>query len=387
MIPRLIEPNILKTLKDLQKVILIFGPRQAGKTTLVKSIQTKLEKRKAAVLYLNCDLEEDRNIINTTAITPLKKLFASKNVLLIDEAQHLDNPGLTLKIIYDNFPKLKTIATGSSSFQLKNSVSDALTGRYIDFTLYPLSFSEIASFYNFSKNQVVRKQQADYVLPSLLLYGLYPEIYLEIKPVNKQLLLTKITESYLFKDILMFQKIRRSQAIVNLAKALAYQVGSEISENELANRLKIDRKTVASYLDILEQAFVIVRVFPFSKNPRREIGKNYKVFFLDNGIRNSLIGDFHPLAIRADMGELWENFIITERLKLAANKGKTIQYHFWRTFAGAEIDWLERKPGGKLQAFECKYSKAKLSRSAHAFSRKYKTKVHLINKETYLSYI
>lgn len=387
MIPRLLEKPITKTLETIPKLVLVFGPRQAGKTTLLKSIKTQLEKERKKVLYLNCDLAEERHVINTTALASLKKLLAGNNVVLIDEAQRLDNSGLTLKIIHDNFPKIRAVATGSSSFRLKNKASDALTGRYIDFTLYPFSFSEMIRYQKLSKNPALRKQEADALLESMLLYGFYPDVYLESSPELKQRFIKNIIDSYLFADVLSFARIRHSQAIVDLARALAYQTGSEINENELAKRLKIDRKTVVNYLDVLEQSFVIIRVHPYSKNPRREIGRNYKVFFLDLGIRNGLIGDFNKLSLRSDIGALWENFIIVERLKLAANQAESLQYNFWRTYNGAEVDWIERRGSKAMEAFECKYRHAKLSRGAKMFSKYYKTPVQLITTETYLEYL
>ena len=244
------------------------------------------------------------------------------DVLIIDEAQRLDNPGLTLKVTYDNFPKVKVLATGSSSFDLKNKLSDPLTGRYLDFTLYPLSLTEVLNINKSSLPEALIKNQADALLPQLMLYGLYPDIYLQTNPQEKELFLDKIVESYLFKDILTFQRVKNSQAIKDLTRALAYQIGSEVNENELANRLKIDRKTVVSYLDVLEKAYVIVSNHPYSKNPRREIGKNYKIYFVDLGIRNSLIGDFNALSLRSDAGFLWENFLFMERRKLFANTCK-----------------------------------------------------------------
>lgn len=387
MIPRLLEPVVLATLKSLLKLILVFGPRQAGKTTLLKSLKTKIEKQGQRVLNLNCDLEEERTVINTTSLVQLRQLLGKANVLLLDETQRLDNPGLTLKIIHDNFPEIRVVATGSSSFNLKNAVSDALTGRYLDFALYPLSWLEVTSYQGFSENPALFSQQAVNLLPRTLLYGFYPEIYLASPPASKLLLLSKIVESYLFKDILAFQKVRHSQAIVDLARALAYQIGSEINENELANRLKIDRKTVVNYLDLLEQTFVIIKVHPFSRNPRREIGRNYKIYFLDTGLRNALIGDFHSLEIRSDLGALWENFLIAERIKKVANQGKTLNYYFWRTYGGAEVDWLEQKIDEPWQAFEFKYSKANLSRGTISFTKQYQIPVQLVSTENYLGFI
>lgn len=386
MIPRLIEKHILNNLNSLQKISLILGARQVGKTTLIKNIQKTFEAKDKRVLYLDCDTEEEKNVINTTSKTSLRQLVSNIDLLVVDEAQRLDNPGLTLKIIYDNFPQVKVLATGSSSFELKNKMSDPLTGRYVDLILYPLSFTEILASQD-SANDKLAKNQADALFPQVLLYGFYPDVYNEGNPQNKQLFLNKIAESYLFKDILSFGNIRNSQAIKDLARALAYQIGSEVNENELSGRVKIDRKTVVSYLDILEKSFVIKKIHPYSKNPRREIGRNYKVYFVDLGIRNVLIGDFNPVAIRSDAGFLWENFLFIERMKVFANNNKPFVYNFWRSYGGAEVDYIEKPQDSIIKAYEFKLKANSVSRGAHSFLKQYGIKVKLINQDNYLQFI
>lgn len=395
MIPRLIEDLVMSNLISSKKIILVLGARQVGKTTLVRDISQRLEAKgnkqsfsANKIIYLNCDIDEERNLINTTSKTLLEHLLLSKaDILLIDEAQRLDNPGLTLKIIHDNFPQVKVLATGSSSFDLKNKLSDPLTGRYLDFMLYPLSLTEILEVGEFSKNSALLKNQADMLLPQVMLYGLYPDVYLESNPGQKQILLDKIVESYLLKDILSFQRVKNSQAIKDLTRALAYQIGSEINENELSSRLKIDRKTVVSYLDILEKAYVIVRTHPYSQNPRREIGKNYKIYFVDLGIRNALIGDFNPVELRRDLGFLWENFLFIERRKLYANSQKSLTSYFWRSYSGAEVDYIEKVANRDIQAFEFKYMGNVLSRGTSSFVNEYGIKVKLITRENYFEFI
>lgn len=377
MIPRLIQENIIKCLTTQPVITLLLGARQVGKTVLVKDIQAKLETSGKKVLYLNCDLDESLAAIDTTSHTLLDQLVKNIDYLFIDEAQRLTNAGLTLKILLDNFPAVKVLATGSSGFELKNKLSDALTGRYLDFILYPLSFVEIIN----------DKYQAAALLPQILIYGLYPGIYNTGDPAQKQLLLGKIVESYLFKDILAFQKIRFSQAIKDLTAAIAYQVGSEVNEDELANRIKIDRKTVVSYLDILEKSYVIFRLYPFSNNPRREIGRKYKIYFTDLGICNALIGDFNPLSLRPNPGQFWENFLIVERLKSYANANLPVSSHFWRSYGGAEVDYLEKSSNRKQIAFEFKYGTGKLSKGAHSFTKEYGPLVTLINQDNYLLFI
>lgn len=387
MIPRLIENLILSSLKDSGKIILVLGARQVGKTTLVKDISSKLEGEGRKVLYLNCDLAEDYATINTNSKSVLERLLSNIDVLLVDEAQRLDNPGLTLKIIYDNFPKVRVLATGSSSFELKNKLSDPLTGRFLDFTLYPFSFTEILQTADSSFNEVLVKNRADALLPQVMLYGLYPEVYLANTPEQKQALLERLIDSFLFRDILSFQRVKNSQAIKDLTKALAYQIGSEVNENELANRLKIDRKTVVSYLDILEKSYIIESLHPYSKNPRREIGSHYKIYFTDLGLRNALIGDFNQVGLRADVGFLWENFLFIERRKLFANVGKSASSNFWRSYSGAEVDYIEKATNKGLRAFEFKYGTGSLSKGAGSFTNDYKISVKLINTENYLEFI
>ena len=386
MIPRFLEETIIERCTSLHKVILILGARQVGKTTLLHALESRLARAGRRVRYLNCDVEEERRAIDTTARTLLDRLVAGVDVVLVDEAQRLDNPGLTLKILYDLYPQLVVIATGSSSFDLRNRVTDALTGRYLDFTLFPFSLGEMLTASGVLSDLALRQPSADALLPGLLLYGLYPEIYLAGDPKTRQLLLAKLVESYLFKDILAFQRIRYSQVMVDLARALAYQVGNEVNETELASRLKIDRKTVVSYLDILEKAFVIARLHPFSNNPRREIGKQAKIYFLDLGIRNALINDFNDLAIRADRGRLWENFLVVERLKHFANRGETVRSRFWRAYGGAEVDYLEETADG-VHAYEFKVGAGSVRAGGDAFRRAYGVGVQLVNQENYLDFV
>lgn len=388
MIPRLIEDLVLYKLSTSGKIIILLGARQVGKTTLIRDyIKQKLITSNKKVLYLNCDIEEEKKALNLPSIATLEKLVAGIDVLLIDEVQNLENPGLTLKVIHDNFLQVKVLATGSSSFDLKNRLSDPLTGRYIDFTLYPFSFIEVLKSKDPSLSPAIIKNRADSLLSGVLLYGLYPEVYLTNSPQDKVMLLNKLIESYLFKDVLAFQRIRNAQAIRDLTRAIAYQIGSEVNENELANRLKIDRKTIVSYLDILEKAFVIVKVWPFSKNPRREIGKNYKIFFVDLGIRNALIGDFNPVDLRSDVGSLWENFLFIERMKTIANAGEIVSRFFWRSYSGAEVDYIEKTISAPIKAYEFKYRGGVLSKGARSFSKQYNTVVELKNMQNYLDFV
>lgn len=374
MVPRLIEDLVVSSLKTQKKIHLLFGARQVGKTTLITDIKSKLEAEGKKVLLLNCNTDESRAVVDTTSVSLLANLTAYDYVFL-DEAQTLTNAGLTLKILHDEFPQIRVLATGSSSFELKNKTVETMTGRYVDFTLYPFSVSEIG-----------KPGSWNYNLDQFLLSGFYPEIFLLKDPQEKRQKLARIVESYLFKDVLSYSHIRNSEMIINLARALAYQLGSEVNESELANRLKMDRKTVLAYIDILEKGFVLFRLYPYSKNPRREIGRNYKVFFYDLGIRNSLIDDFNSLDIRRDAGALWENFLILERRKKWANQNQKIKGYFWRNYGGAEVDYLEEH-GGKIFPFEIKSGEENLGPGAFSFEEKYKAKVSLLNKKNYQEFL
>ncbi len=391
MIPRLLEKHLITDLLKDSKAIIVLGARQVGKTTLVKDIQNKLINADTKILYLNCDIDEERNTINTTSLAVLGQLLQNVDLLFIDEAQRLTNPGLTTKIIHENFPNIRVLATGSSSLDLQNKMSDAMTGRTFEFKLFPLSFIEALAAdteSGISQNAQLRKQRADAILPSVLTYGLYPEVYTEGDPVRKQRVLIAITKDYLLKDVLAYQGVKNSQAIQDLTRALAYQIGSEVNENELSKRLGIDNKTVARYIDILEKTFVVTRLTPYSKNLRREIGGKYKVYFTDLGIRNALIGDFNALNVRNDLGAMWENFLILERMKAYANKNQDLaHYNFWRSYDGAEVDYVEKSYTDALSAYEFKYQGSTLSRGAYSFTNAYQTKVNLVNKDNYLDFL
>jgi len=369
------------------KIVLIFGARQVGKTTLLRVVQEQLENSGRRVRTINCDIQEERQAINTTARSLFDRLVQDRDVLLIDEAQNLDNPGLILKILHDLYPGVQIAATGSSSFDLRNRVSDPLTGRFIDYTLYPLSLGEILATGPVGADPALCAPYADNLLETLLVYGFYPEIFTEGDQAFRKEHLVRLVDSYLFKDIITFDRIRRSQIVVDLTRALAYQIGNLVSENELASRLKIDRKTVMNYMEILEKAFVIVRLTPFSNNPRQEIGKQMKVYFTDLGMRNALIGDFNPPRLRSDAGALWENFLILERLKIRAYQRRPSQPHFWRSYQGAEVDYLE-VDGTTINPFEIKYGiSSSLSRGAKSFQDAYAVPVKLVNRGNYLDFL
>ncbi|MFM7458750.1 MAG: ATP-binding protein [bacterium] len=342
------------------KAVLIYGARQVGKTTLVKALMREYPASKS--LYLNADeydvqtaFEEAKNF------TELKSLIGSSDLVIIDEAQRIRDIGLKLKILVDNLTDTQIIATGSSSFDLANIVNEPLTGRSYSFTLYPLSITEL------SDNSLELSRNMKHALK----YGLYPGIY-NLAAEDIRDALNEITEQYLFKDLLSVSGIKKSDYLIKLLRLLAYQISSTVSYNEIATVLGLDQATVIKYIDILEKSFVIFRLGSFSQNLRNEIKKNQKIYFYDLGIRNSLINDFNDLDLRADIGQLWENFAIIERVKSNYYQGYNPSYYFWRNYDKQEIDLVEDWGREKdLQCFEFKYRPGAKYRFPKTFSEKY----------------
>lgn len=323
------------------KVIIIYGPRRVGKTTLSKQLLVNQEKSR----YINCELLENKTAIDTTNSSALKSFLGNYRLIVLDEAQHINNIGLILKIISDTFPEIQIIATGSSSFELGNRVSEPLTGRSREYLIYPFSLTELLTVKdNISVN-------AD--LEGILRFGLYPEVY--GKPEREAIEeLNQISSTYLYKDILQFELIKRPNLLLNLLNALALQIGSEVSLNELSRTLGETVPTIQRYIELLEKAFVIFRLRSFSRNMRKEIAKGQKIYFYDLGIRNALIRNFNPLNLRNDSGALWENFCIVERMKYNMNRRRFVNSWFWRTYDQKEVDYIEEE-GGKLNAIEFKF--------------------------------
>ncbi|MCL4392577.1 ATP-binding protein [Patescibacteria group bacterium] len=298
LIQNRIENNLFK-----KKAIIIYGARQVGKTTLVKKIQEKYNKNS---LYLNADEPDIRYSLENKTSTEIKRIIGDNTFLIIDEAQRVNNIGLTLKLIIDNFPLVQVIATGSSSFELSNSISEPLTGRKFEFHLYPLSIEEILE----KKTNI----EVTRLLEDMLIFGMYLEI-VSGSILDSQIKIEEIASSYLFKDILQFQNIRNSEVLTKLLQSLALQIGSEVSYNKLASLLNIDKDTVSRYIQILEKAFIIFSLKPYRRNLRKEIGKLRKIYFYDLGIRNAIMKNFNVLSLRQYTGALWENFVISERIK------------------------------------------------------------------------
>lgn len=327
MIKREIQDSIESRLFK-GKLIVIYGARQAGKTTLIKEIGQKYSEQE---IYLNCDEPDIRELLTDATSTKLKNVVGKKKLVLIDEAQRVKNIGITLKLFADELKDVQVIATGSSAFELSNEISEPLTGRKFEYTLYPLSMRELSiEFGLLNTNRLLEER---------ILYGMYPDVVLN--PEEKKNLLKDLTRSYLFKDVLSYQGIRKPEVLEKLIIALAAQIGSEVSYNELAGTIGIDKDTINKYLDILEKAFVIFRLHPLSRNVRTEISKMRKVYFYDTGIRNALVSNFNPLASRNDKGALWENFLISEKLKMNSSLNIDAKTFFWRTSQQQEIDYIE----------------------------------------------
>ena len=349
IIPRTIEndlKNRLEQTSGINKVIIIYGARQVGKTTLVKQLVKSVAKSSE---YFNCDYLDVQSMFSWENAGNLSNVVRNLEIIVLDEAQRIKNIGLVLKILHDEFPKLKVIATGSSSFELSNQVNEPLTGRKAVYKLYPLTFEEL----NHDLSFVESKRNLDRVLR----FGLYPSVILNDDKLAQENL-NEITSSYLFKDILEFQYLKKPEILLGLLKLLAFQVSNEVSYTELARKLQVDQTVIQRYLQLLEDNFVIFRLPALKKNLRNEIGKSRKIYFWDLGIRNALIQRFHTPDTRDDMGVLWENFCIAERLKFLNYNQRQVSSYFWRTYSQREIDYIEEIEG-RYNAFEFKWQTGK----------------------------
>lgn len=358
-----------------QKVMLVYGARRVGKTILIEQIA---DSYKGKVSILNGEDQVTQALLRERSAANYSNLFAEIDLLVIDEAQHIADIGQILKLIVDTQKNLSVIASGSSSFDLQNTAGEPLVGRSYEFRLYPLSVSEILT----QTTRVEMMQQLEWQL----LYGSYPELLSIPEPERKQRYLTEIANAYLLKDILSLDGIKHSGKMMQLLQLLAYQIGSEVHYEEIATKLALSRNTVEKYIDLLSKAFVIYRLPAFSRNPRREVSKPGKIYFCDNGIRNAVIGDFRPMAIRQDVGSLWENYIIGERIKRQQNKGILSKHYFWRTYAGQEIDLIE-ETNGMIQAFEFKWGE-RMPKVPSAFEELYPdTSYRVINRTNMLGFV
>ena len=372
MINRVLQKNIQKKLYK-KKVIILIGARQTGKTTLLKN----LFQRKTNALWLNADEHDIQQMFKNNSSTRFKNIFGTKKIIIIDEAQRIKDIGLKLKLIHDEMPEYQIIATGSSAFELVNRINEPLTGRKWEYNIFPLSFGEMVEHHGFiDENRLLHER---------LIYGYYPEIV--VNPDEKKELLKQLIDSYLYKDILMWHRLKKPEKLVKLLQALAFQVGSEVSYNELSSLIGIDNQTVEKYIQLLEQVFVVFRLPAFSRNLRKEIKRGRKVYFYDNGIRNAIIANFNILELRNDKGALWENFLISERMKYLHYNNIWANSFFWRTKDQQEIDYIEEKDG-KLYAFEMKWNHKKTPKLAKIFATTYPNhEYNIINPKNYEEFI
>jgi uncharacterized protein len=342
---RTIQKSLVEMLASNRKIVLLFGARQTGKTTLSNQVLLEMPGK---ILKINGDEIIYTELLSSRDFSKMKLLLEGYDVLFVDEAQRIPDIGINLKIIYDNMPDLKMIITGSSSFELANKVKEPLTGRKSTLKMMPFSFQEMKQ-----NTSIFDIQQR---LEEFMLYGLYPEITNYANSGEKEKYLMELSSSYLYKDILELSNIRNSSKITNLLKLLAFQIGQEVSLNEIGQSLGMSQETVSSYIDLLEKSFIVFRLSGFSRNLRKEVVKRDKIYFWDLGVRNCVIQNFAPISSRTDLGEMWENLIVAERLKYLSNNQITTNSYFWRTYTGAEIDYVEEK-NGELFAYEIKYSK------------------------------
>lgn len=367
--------SVIKDKCYRQKAILILGARQVGKTTLLKEF---MKEQADEVLYLNCDEPLTVSMLATRNLKQLQIMIGTAKIVIIDEAQKVDNIGLTLKIIVDNFPEVQVIATGSSAFELRNRLNEPLTGRKYEYQLFPISTNEI---YKTAGYVDVTRQ-----LESRLIYGSYPDILTHEPEAHE--LLNSLTDSYLYKDILVSDNLRKPDLLDKLVRALAFQVGSEVSYNELSQIIGSDPKTVERYIELLEKSFIIFRLNGLSRNLRNELKKTKKIYFYDNGVRNAVIQQFAPLDMRSDVGALWENFFIAERIKFNHYRQHYCNIYFWRTKSQQEIDYIEER-NGTYDVFEMKWNprNAEVAFPASFLNAYPVADTAVITPENYLNYL
>jgi hypothetical protein len=373
MVQRIIQSDLEQKLHK-GKAILVFGARQVGKTTLLNSVF-----RDKQVLWLNGDEPDVRLLLTEITSTRLKSIIGDYKYLVIDEAQRIPDIGITIKLIVDHIPEVQVVATGSSALELANKSQEPLTGRKWIFNLYPFSFRELSQENDFLSE--TRK------LNDRLVYGAYPEVV--NNPGNEKAILRLLSESYIYKDILMIEGINKPEKLVKLLQAIAFQVGSEVSYSELGRMVDLNNETVEKYIDLLEKSFVIFRLKSLSRNLRKELKLGRKIYFFDNGIRNAVIGQFAPFETRLDKGALWENYLISERMKHNEYTNRWVNSYFWRTQDQQEIDYLEESDGS-FDAFEFKWSEKRDPKFSKTFLNSYtvnETKmIHSGNYQTFVGY-
>jgi hypothetical protein len=373
-INRSLQPILQKEFSETNKIVILYGARQTGKTTLSNDI---LQNTKGSILKINADELRYIDIISSRDLSKLKLLTGGYDILFIDEAQRIEDIGINLKIIHDNLPRLKLLVTGSSSFELANKVKEPLTGRTSTYTLFPISLMELRKTHN--------EFELQSRLEEFLIYGMYPDLFNYHSYEKKEKYLREMTGAYLYKDIFDINQIRNTSKIRDLLRLLAFQIGSEVSLNELGNNLGLSLETVNSYIGLLENSFIIFRLGGFSRNLRKEISKRDKIYFWDLGIRNTLINNFLPINMRNDAGVMWENFIITERMKYLSYNEIYASSYFWRTYTGAELDYVE-EINGELFAYEIKYKKAKM-KAPKTWTENYSNNFQCITTDNFWEFV
>ena len=373
MYKRSIEDDIKKHFFQ-KKVIVLYGPRQVGKTTLVKKLYDEYDGEK---VFFQCDIPSVRESLFVKSPEELKSYFRSAKLVILDEAQTVHEIGLMLKIFIDTYPDVQIIATGSSSFDLANKIREPLTGRAIEYMLYPLSVEEIVV----SDNLLMYKRKESLYFR----YGLYPGI-LDLSETEAENRLGTLQNNTFYKDIFTLDNIRKPKVLQDLIFFLAFNVGSVITSNNLANELRTTSKTIDRYIDILEKMFVIVRLYGYSNNKSNEIKKGYKIYFIDVGMRNSIIKSFNKIEERLDTGAIFENYFIIERIKYIKYKNINSNLYFWQGDRGLEVDLIEER-NGRLYAFECKY-KDRNSKGLKVFSSNYdNSEANIVTKDNYLDFV
>ena len=372
MIERILEKQILAKI-NTNKAIILLGSRQVGKTTLLKS----LFENSSETIWLNADEPDIQAIFANISSKRFEAIIGNKKMIIIDEAQRIPDIGLKMKLITDQLPSIQLIATGSSAFELSNKLNEPLTGRKWEFKMYPISFQEMVNHHGLLNE--IR------LLPHRLVYGFYPDVVNH--PGNEKEILKQLSDSYLYKDLLMMDQIKKPSALVKLLQALALQIGSQVSYQELAQICGLDGKTIEKYMMLLEQSYIIFRLTSFSRNQRNELKKSRKVYFFDNGIRNALIANFEHIENRTDIGALWENYLVSERIKYLAYHQKWVNNWYWRTTEQQEIDYVEEE-NGQLSAFEFKWNPKAKGSVPSSFRKTYPAAtinwIHRENFETFL---
>ncbi len=369
MIPRLVTVKLNERLGK-GKAIILLGPRQVGKTTMLLD---SLDKDKAGV-YLDCDEPDIRKRLTEPTSSEIKNLIGNHHLVIIDEAQRIKNIGLTAKLMVDKFKDVQFIISGSSALELSNSINEPLTGRKFEFLLLPFSTQELVSHFG--------RLEEERQLEQRLIYGFYPDIVLHPSEAKERL--TDLVSSYLYKDIFTYQDIRKPDLLPNLLEAIARQVGNEVSYHELSSLIGADAETTKRYIDLLEKNFVLFRLRSFSRNLRNELKKSRKIYFYDNGVRNAILGNYQPLELRTDIGALWENFCISERIKMHHFSRTEVKSYFWRTKQQQEIDYIE-EINGEIVAFECKWNPIAKAAFSSSFINEYKPKETLVvHRENYM---